>query len=293
MTDPADCGPVTLAFCQDVQAEAFDWPAEFFAPKEWHRRRPAPAPREVKVAADAIRARQGGRSSSPAAACSTPRPTDALEGLRREAQHPRRRDPGRQVVDALGPPAEPRLDRRHRLRRHQRRRRGGRRVVGVGTRLQDFTTGSWALFQQPGPPHRLDQRHPLRRPQAQRPAAGRRREGWRSRSSPPPLGDTRFPPPTPARSRPTGPPPSTRSPPRREGRQRAAHRHAGDRRGAAQRRRGRHRRLRRRRPAGRAAQALAGGARAATTSNTASRPWATRSPAASASRWRTRTARSW
>ena len=48
MTDPADCGPVTLAFCQDVQAEAFDWPAEFFAPKDWHRRRPRPSLREVE-----------------------------------------------------------------------------------------------------------------------------------------------------------------------------------------------------------------------------------------------------
>lgn len=28
MTDPADCGPVTLAFCQDVQAEA-DYPTSF------------------------------------------------------------------------------------------------------------------------------------------------------------------------------------------------------------------------------------------------------------------------
>ncbi len=28
MTDPATCGPVTLAFCQDVQAEAFDYPAD-------------------------------------------------------------------------------------------------------------------------------------------------------------------------------------------------------------------------------------------------------------------------
>ena len=26
LTDPASCGPVTLALCQDVQAEAFDWP---------------------------------------------------------------------------------------------------------------------------------------------------------------------------------------------------------------------------------------------------------------------------
>ncbi|MEM8915677.1 MAG: thiamine pyrophosphate-binding protein, partial [Pseudomonadota bacterium] len=31
MTDAAECGPVTLAFCQDVQAEAWDWPEEFFA----------------------------------------------------------------------------------------------------------------------------------------------------------------------------------------------------------------------------------------------------------------------
>ena len=30
LTDPAECGPVTLAFCQDVQAEAYDYPASFF-----------------------------------------------------------------------------------------------------------------------------------------------------------------------------------------------------------------------------------------------------------------------
>ena len=31
LLDPADCGPVTLALPQDVQAEAFDFPAAFFA----------------------------------------------------------------------------------------------------------------------------------------------------------------------------------------------------------------------------------------------------------------------
>src|SRR6202035_1012851 len=31
LTDPAECGPVTLALCQDVQAEAFDYPEHFFA----------------------------------------------------------------------------------------------------------------------------------------------------------------------------------------------------------------------------------------------------------------------
>ena len=42
MTDPADCGPVTLAFCQDVQAEACDWPESFFAERVWRIRRPHP-----------------------------------------------------------------------------------------------------------------------------------------------------------------------------------------------------------------------------------------------------------
>ena len=32
LTDPALCGPVTLALPQDVQAMAYDYPEEFFAP---------------------------------------------------------------------------------------------------------------------------------------------------------------------------------------------------------------------------------------------------------------------
>ena len=39
MTDPANCGPVCLAFCQDVQAEAYDWPVGLFAEKVWTPRR--------------------------------------------------------------------------------------------------------------------------------------------------------------------------------------------------------------------------------------------------------------
>ena len=70
LTDPAECGPVTLAFCQDVQAEAYDYPESFFAPA-----RPSPA----TAGAGRARARRGGRgycgrresrSSCAAAACS-------------------------------------------------------------------------------------------------------------------------------------------------------------------------------------------------------------------------------
>ena len=41
LTDPAECGPVTLALCQDVQAEAFDYPEHFFADRVWHVAAPA------------------------------------------------------------------------------------------------------------------------------------------------------------------------------------------------------------------------------------------------------------
>src|SRR3954468_7005339 len=47
MLDPASCGPVTLALCQDVQAESFDFPASFFAPRLWSIRAPRPDPREL------------------------------------------------------------------------------------------------------------------------------------------------------------------------------------------------------------------------------------------------------
>src|SRR3954464_4113955 len=55
LTDPAECGPVTLALCQDVQAEAFDYPESFFEPRVWTQRRPRPDFAELKRAADALR----------------------------------------------------------------------------------------------------------------------------------------------------------------------------------------------------------------------------------------------
>ncbi len=56
LTDPAECGPVTLALCQDTQAEAFDWPETFFAPRVWRPRRPRPDAKELAEAVAALRA---------------------------------------------------------------------------------------------------------------------------------------------------------------------------------------------------------------------------------------------
>ncbi|MGB8941891.1 MAG: thiamine pyrophosphate-binding protein, partial [Streptomyces sp.] len=55
LTDPAATGAVTLALPQDVQAEAYDWPEEFFAERVWGVRRQAPDPRELAAAARTVR----------------------------------------------------------------------------------------------------------------------------------------------------------------------------------------------------------------------------------------------
>src|SRR5690606_29783415 len=54
LTDPAECGPVTLSLCQDVQAEAYDYPESFFAEKVWHIRRTMPDADEFATAASAL-----------------------------------------------------------------------------------------------------------------------------------------------------------------------------------------------------------------------------------------------
>src|SRR5690349_6111799 len=54
LTDPADCGPVTLALPQDVQTEAYDYPHAFFAPRCWRFRQPPPEPAALAEATAAL-----------------------------------------------------------------------------------------------------------------------------------------------------------------------------------------------------------------------------------------------
>jgi len=58
LADPAETGAVTLALPEDVQAEAFDWPAEFFARRVWRVRRPPPDPPTLHDAAELLRSAQ-------------------------------------------------------------------------------------------------------------------------------------------------------------------------------------------------------------------------------------------
>ncbi len=148
LTDPADCGPVTLSFCQDVQAEAYDWPEAFFAPRRWPQRRPQADPAEIAAAIDAIRAAErpvivaGGGTIYAGAEDALARFAEAHEIPVLETQagksalasdHPMNMGAlgvtGTNAANALAADAD--------------------LVIGVGTRFQDFTTGSWALFRDP------------------------------------------------------------------------------------------------------------------------------------------------
>ena len=55
LTDPADCGPVTLCLPQDVQAEAYDFPETFFQTRLHRPRRPTADPDELAGAIEVLR----------------------------------------------------------------------------------------------------------------------------------------------------------------------------------------------------------------------------------------------
>mgnify|MGYP006097984439 FL=1 len=55
MLDPADCGPATISISQDVQGEAFDFPEVFFEEKIHQIRRVHPDPRQIHAAAETLK----------------------------------------------------------------------------------------------------------------------------------------------------------------------------------------------------------------------------------------------
>ncbi|WP_031237467.1 3D-(3,5/4)-trihydroxycyclohexane-1,2-dione acylhydrolase (decyclizing) [Asticcacaulis sp. AC460] len=147
LTDPAECGPVTLALCQDVQAEAFDYPEDFFAPKVWRLRRPQADPAELADLIEALSAAQrpliiaggGVRYSRAEAALASFAERHNIPFCETQAgkgavpyDHPLNLG----AIGVTGTDAANRAAREADL------------IVAVGTRLQDFTTGSAALFPQ-------------------------------------------------------------------------------------------------------------------------------------------------
>lgn len=148
LTDPADCGPVTLCLPQDVQAEAYDFPLSFFEPTVRRIRRPEPDREDLAAVAEALR-RAGkplivaGGGVHYSGACAELAAFAERHGIPvAETQagkgalawdHPCNVGSigvtGSSAANALAAEAD--------------------LVLAVGTRLADFTTASWTVFGNP------------------------------------------------------------------------------------------------------------------------------------------------
>lgn len=149
MTDPANCGPVTLAFCQDTQAEAYDYPADFFEPKVWFIRRPEPDQRELEAAVAAIKAAKKPLIVAGGGVIYAQAEADLLAFAQKHNIPFVETQAGKGAIDwendlHFGSPGVTGTACGNKLAAE------ADLVIGVGTRFQDFTTGSWTVFSAPG-----------------------------------------------------------------------------------------------------------------------------------------------
>lgn len=145
LLDPADCGPAFLGLPQDVQGWAYDYPAVFFEKKVHRIRRMSPDTREIADAVAMLTSAKrpmiiagGGVQYSGAVAELTEfaeaHNIPVVETIAGRANllatHPLNIGPlgvtGSDSANAIAEQADV--------------------IVAVGTRLQDFTTGSWTAF---------------------------------------------------------------------------------------------------------------------------------------------------
>ena len=148
MLDPAECGPACLSLCQDVQGETFDYPEEFFKERIHNIRRPRPDDFQIKQAVEKIKNSKkpiiisgGGVFYSDA--------MDELGNFAVKHNIPvtqtvmgystMKKDHSHFVgpIGGLGGKAANNLAKETDL------------AICIGTKLADFTTGSWANFENP------------------------------------------------------------------------------------------------------------------------------------------------
>ena len=148
MLDPADCGPACLSLCQDTQGEIFDYPEEFFKERVHTIRRSRPDDFQIKQAAEKIKKSKypiiisgGGIFYSEAmnelddfaTKHNIPVTQTVMGYSTMKRDHPYFVGP----IGGLGGRAANSLAKQTDM------------AIAVGTKLGDFTTGSWANFENP------------------------------------------------------------------------------------------------------------------------------------------------
>ena len=145
MLDPADCGPAFIGLPQDLQGWAYDYPTAFFARRLHHIRRQSPDEIDLAAAVQALRTAQrpviiagGGvqysRATAELQAFAAAHAIPVVETIAGRANllatDPLNIGPigvtGSDSANAIAAKAD--------------------LILAVGTRLQDFTTGSWTAF---------------------------------------------------------------------------------------------------------------------------------------------------
>ncbi len=148
LTSPTDTGAVTLALPQDVQAEAFDYPAHFFEPHTWRVERPTPSAQRLREAVELLRRSErpliiaGGGVHYADASTELVELANGLGIPVAETSAGKGTFTGDDtyLVGGLGVNGTPSV---------AALAREADLVIAVGTRLGDFATGSRALFQHP------------------------------------------------------------------------------------------------------------------------------------------------
>ena len=148
LLDPADCGPVCISLCQDIQGEIFDYPEDFFKEKIHNIRRPRPDDFQIKEAAEKIKKSKNPIIISGGGVFYS----DAMEELSTFAvKHnipvtqtvmgysSMKRDHSHFLgpIGGLGGKAANNFAKKTDL------------AIAIGTKLGDFTTGSWSNFENP------------------------------------------------------------------------------------------------------------------------------------------------
>jgi 3D-(3,5/4)-trihydroxycyclohexane-1,2-dione acylhydrolase (decyclizing) len=148
LTNPADTGAVTLSLPQDVQAEAYDYPEEFFEKRVWRVPRMLPDTAELERAVELIREAHrpmivsgGGTIYSEA--------TEVLERFTEQTGIPvGETQAGKGSMPYDHPLALGAVGATGTLAANRAAKEADV-VIGVGTRWTDFTTGSKTAFQNP------------------------------------------------------------------------------------------------------------------------------------------------
>ena len=148
MLDPADSGPACLSLCQDTQGEVYDYPEEFFKERTHSIRRPKPDDFQIKEAAEKIKNSKnpiiisgGGVFYSEAmeelGSFATKHNIPVTQTVMGYSTMKRDHSHFLGPIGGLGGKAANNLAKKTDL------------AIAIGTKLADFTTGSWANFENP------------------------------------------------------------------------------------------------------------------------------------------------